>query len=165
VLVLYDMVPEISDDKRANLRAFLEAGRGLVVLHHAIADYGSWPWWSEEVVGGKYLLQPEGGRPASTYKHDEDLYVHTVGNHTITRGIGPLHFSDEVYHGMWISPKVQVLLATSNPLSDGPVAWIGPYDQSRVVYIQLGHGRFAHQNPDYQELVHRAILWAGGRLE
>jgi len=165
VLVLYDMIPEISDDKRANLRAFLEAGRGLVVLHHAIADFGSWPWWSEEVVGGKYLLQPEGGRPASTYKHDEDLYVRPVGSHPITRGIGLLHFSDETYHGMWISPKVQVLLATSNPLSDGPVGWIGPYDQSRVVYIQLGHGRFAHENPDYQELVHRAILWTAGRME
>jgi type 1 glutamine amidotransferase len=33
-----------------------------------------------------------------------------------------------------------------------------------VVYIQLGHGREAHQNPDYQELVHRAILWSAGRL-
>ena len=165
VLVLYDMISEVSDEKRANLRAFLEAGRGLVVLHHAIADFGAWPWWTDQVVGGKYLLQPEGGRPASTYKHDEDLYVHTVGSHPITRGLGPLHFSDETYHGMWISPKVQVLLATGNPLSDGPVAWVGPYDQSRVVYIQLGHGRSAHQNPDYQELVHRAILWSAGRLQ
>jgi type 1 glutamine amidotransferase len=164
VLVLYDMVPELSDDRRANLRAFLEAGRGLVVLHHAIADLGSWSWWTEQVVGGKYLLHPEAGRPASTYKHDEDLWVHSVGTHPITQGIGPLHFSDETYHGMWISPKVNVLLATDNPTSDGPVAWISPYDQSRVVYIQLGHGRFAHQNPDYQELVHRAILWASGRL-
>jgi type 1 glutamine amidotransferase len=165
VLVLYDLVSETGDSQRANLRAFLEAGRGLVVLHHAIADFGSWPWWTEQVVGGKYLLQPEGGRGASTYKHDEDLYVEAAGNHAITRGLAPLHFHDETYHGMWISPKVNVLLRTGNPLSDGPVAWIGPYDKSRVVYIQLGHGRFAHENPDYQELVHRAILWSGGRLE
>ncbi len=165
VLVLYDLVPEISAEEQANLRAFLEAGRGVVVLHHAIADFGAWPWWTEQVVGGKYLLAPEGGHPASTYKHDEDLYVRAPGNHPITRGLAPLHFSDETYHGMWISPKIHVLLTTANPLSDGPVAWIGPYDQARVVYIQLGHGRFAHQNPDYQELVHRAILWTSGRLE
>ena len=164
VLVLYDMVPEINDARRANLRAFLEAGRGLVVLHHAIADFNSWPWWTREVVGGKYLLQAEDGLPASTYKHDEDLLVEAVAQHSITRGLGPLHFRDEVYHGMWISPRVQVLLKTANPLSDGPVAWISPYDKSRVVYIQLGHGREAHQNPDYQELVHRAILWSAGRL-
>jgi type 1 glutamine amidotransferase len=164
VLVLYDMVPEISDAKRANLRAFLEAGRGVVVLHHAIADFNSWPWWWKNVVGGKYLLQAEDGQPASTYKHDEDLYVEPVGQHAITRGLGPLHFRDEIYHGMWISPAVNVLLKTTSPLSDGPVAWVSPYDKSRIVYIQLGHGREAHQNPDYQELVHRAILWSAGRL-
>jgi type 1 glutamine amidotransferase len=165
VLVLYDMISEISDQKRDNLRSFLEAGRGMVVLHHAIADFGSWPWWSEQVVGGKYLLQPEAGRPASTYKHGEDVFVRAVGNHPITRGLAPLHLRDETYHGMWISPQVHVLLETSNPTSDGPVAWIGPYGKSRVVYIQLGHDRFAQRNPDYQELVHRAVLWAGGRLE
>ena len=164
-LVLYDMVPEISEQKQKSLRAFLESGHGVVVLHHAIASFGSWKWWTDEVVGGKYLLQPEAGRPASTYKHDEDLYVETVGRHPITRGLGPLHFQDETYKGMWISPKVTVLMKTSNPTSDGPVAWISPYDRARVVYIQLGHGRSAHENPDFQELVHRAILWVAGRLE
>ena len=164
VLVLYDLVSEMSDERKGNLRAFLEAGRGLVVLHHAIADFNSWPWWCEEVVGGKYLLQPENGMPGSTYKHDRDLWVEAAGEHPITRGLAPLHFSDEVYKGMWISPRATVLLRTAHPLSDGPVAWIGPYDKSRVVYIQLGHGRYAHENPDYQELVHRAILWSAGRL-
>ena len=165
VLVLYDIISEIGDQKRDNLKAFLEAGHGLVVLHHAIADFGAWPLWSEQVVGGKYLLQPEGGRPASTYKHGEDVFVRAVGTHPITRGLAPLHFRDETYHGMWISPRVSVLLETTNLTSDGPVAWIGPYDKSRVVYIQLGHDRVAQQNPDYQELVHRAILWTAGRLE
>ncbi len=165
VLVLYDMISEIGDEKRDNLRSFLEAGRGMVVLHHAIADFGQWPWWSEQVVGGKYLLQPEPGRPASTYIHGQDVFVRAAGTHAITRGLAPLHWRDETYHGMWISPQVQVLLETTNPTSDGPVAWIGPYSKSRVVYIQLGHDRVAHQNPDYQELVHRAMLWAGGRLE
>src|SRR5579862_1109163 len=38
VLVLYDLVPEMSEERQANLRTFVEAGRGVVVLHHAIAD-------------------------------------------------------------------------------------------------------------------------------
>ena len=58
-----------------------------------------------------------------------------------------------------------MLLQTTNPTSDGPVVWISPYSKSRVVYIELGHDRLAHNNPDYRELVHRAILWAGGRLD
>ncbi len=165
VLVLYDFVQEVSDQKRENLKAFLEAGRGLVVLHHAIADFGDWRWWSEQVVGGKYLMKAEDGHAGSTYIHGQDVFVRAVGSHPITRGLAPLHFSDETYHGMWISPKAKVLLETTNPTSDGPVAWIGPYDKSRVVYVQLGHDHVADENPDYQELVHRAILWAAGRLE
>ncbi len=167
VLVLYDLVQTaaLDDAKSKNLRDFLESGKGMVVLHHAIADYNDWPWWFEQVVGGKYLLKAEGERPASTYKHDEDVYVEPATAHAITRGLTPLHLLDETYKGMWISPKVTVLLKTDNPTSDGPVAWISPYEKSRVVYIQLGHGHYAHQNPDYQELVHRAILWAAGWLE
>jgi type 1 glutamine amidotransferase len=64
---------------------------------------------------------------------------------------------------MWISPKVKVLLKTNNPTSDGPVAWISPYDRSRVVYIELGHDHLAHQHPGYRTLVKQAILWAAGR--
>jgi type 1 glutamine amidotransferase len=166
VLVLYDLVQTaaLDDLQRKNLRGFLESGKGMLVMHHAIADYNDWPWWSEEVVGGKYLLKPEGERPASTYKHDEDVYVTPAADHAITRGLTPLYLRDETYKGMWISPGVTVLLKTDNPTSDGPVAWISPYGKSRVVYIQLGHGPDAHSNPDYQELVHRAILWAAGRL-
>jgi type 1 glutamine amidotransferase len=167
VLVLYDMVQASSLDaaRRKNLQDFVESGKGLVVLHHAIADYNDWPWWGDEVVGGKYLLKAEGTRPGSTYKHDEDMYVEAVTEHAVTRGLGPLHVRDETYKGMWISPEVKVLLRTGNPTSDGPVAWISPYRKSRVIYIELGHDHLTHNNPDYRELVHRAILWAAGRLD
>ncbi len=158
VLVLYDSVTDLDEAKRQNLRRFLESGHGMVVLHHAIADFPAWDWWSREVVGGKYL-------PSSTYRHDEDLLIKARGSHPITKGIAPLHFRDETYKGMWISPDATVLLETTNPTSDGPVAWIGPYRKARVAYIQPGHDRFAHQNPDYRELVRRAVLWVAGRLE
>jgi type 1 glutamine amidotransferase len=76
-----------------------------------------------------------------------------------------MHLRDETYKDVWISPKVKVLLKTDCPTSDGPVAWISPYEKSRVIYIELGHDQQAHQNPQYRELVRRAILWAAGRLE
>jgi hypothetical protein len=164
VLVLYDMSREISEAERKNLVDFLESGKGVVVLHHAIADYPSWDWWSREVVGGKYLEKPEGDRPASTYLHDQELFVEPAANHPILSGVGQMHLWDETYKGMWISPRVTVLLKTDNPTSDGPVAWISPYAKSRVVYIQLGHDQMAHLHPAYQALVRNAIRWAGGRL-
>ena len=39
-----------------------------------------------------------------------------------------------------------------------------PWEKSRVVVIQLGHGREAHENPTYRKLVRNATLWAAGKL-
>jgi type 1 glutamine amidotransferase len=64
---------------------------------------------------------------------------------------------------MWHAPGLEVLLTTNHPTSDPPLAWIGPWQKSRVVYIQLGHGREAHENPWYRELVARAVRWSAGR--
>jgi hypothetical protein len=164
VVVLYDFSQELDENGRKNLRDFLESGKGLVVLHHAIADYQSWPWWYQEVVGGKYLLKSEGSMPGSTYKHDEDLLVRPVGSHPITANIGPMHIRDETYKGMWMSPNNKVLLQTDNSTSDGPVAWISAYPKSRVVYLELGHDSAAYRNPAYRALVRNSILWSAGRL-
>jgi type 1 glutamine amidotransferase len=163
-LVLYDASQELEEAGRRNLQEFLESGKGLVVLHHAILDYGSWPWWYRDVVGGKYLLQPEGGMAASTYMHDQDLIVQAARQHPITNGIGPIHIRDETYKGMWISPANEILLKTDNPTSDGPLAWVSPYAKSRVIYLALGHDSSAYRHPDYRMLVRNSILWSAGRL-
>ena len=163
VLVLYDFSQDISDTEKTNLRNFVEAGKGIVVLHHAIADYQDWEWWYKDVVGGKYLLKPDGATPASTYKDSQEACVQPVLRHPITAHIGAMHLWDETYKGMWISPDVKVLLQSDAPTSDGPVAWISPYEKSRVVYIQLGHGRSVHLYPAYHRLVQDAIRWTGGR--
>ncbi|RPI27656.1 MAG: ThuA domain-containing protein [Acidobacteria bacterium] len=164
VVLMYDMSQNLDDKGRKNLQAFVEAGKGLVVLHHAIANYQTWAWWSKEVVGGRYLLQKEGDTPGSTYKHDEELVVENAAQHAITAGLAPIHIWDETYKGMWISPTVKVLLKTGNPTSDGPVAWISPYEKSRVVCVQLGHDGKAYRHPAFRELVRRTIFWTAGRL-
>ena len=162
VVVLYDMMKSIDEKRRTNLRNFVESGKGVVVLHHAIGDNADWPWWYEEVVGGRYLFEPVNGK-ASSYKHDEAQTISITAEHPITKGLGTFRILDETYKDMWISPKVKVLLRSNNPTSDGPVAWISPYEKSRVVYIQLGHDRNANLNPKYQQLVRNAIRWAAGK--
>jgi hypothetical protein len=41
---------------RKNLRDFVEGGKGIIVLHHAV-ELPKVAWWYEEVVGGSYRLQ------------------------------------------------------------------------------------------------------------
>jgi len=164
VLVLYDFSQELGEAGRKNLRDFVEAGKGVVVLHHAIADYNAWPWWWQEVVGGRYLLKPDHDQPASTFKEGVDVVVQPTSERSpVTYMIGPMHLKDEVYRRMQISKENKILLTTDHPEADGPVAWISSYQKSRVVYIALGHGAEAHRYPAYRRLVKNAIFWAGRR--
>lgn len=159
VLVLHDMYEQIGEAEQKHLRAFVESGKGVVSIHHSIVDYTSWPWWQEEVIGGKYH------RAKSTFKEDVDLVARPVKGaaHPVIARIGPLTVNDEVYKGMWHSPKIKVLMETDHPLNDRPVVYIGPHEKARAVYIQLGHGEATFRNPGYRRLVRQAMVWAAGR--
>lgn len=166
VLVLYDMANEIGETEMRSLRAFVDAGRGVVALHHSIVDYTSWPWWYEEVIGGKYYEKPLPGHEASHYQHDVMLVCRPVKgreNHPVIRGVGDLVTLDEAYRGMWHSPRITVLMETDHPLNDKPVVYLGPRENGRAVYIQLGHGPETMNHPGYRLLIHNAVHWAAGR--
>jgi uncharacterized protein len=167
VVVLYDLRDDLNEEQKSNLRGFVEAGKGVVALHHAIADYPSWRWWREEALGGLYLEKPAEGRPASQFKEGVPLLARPPkgkANHPVVRGVGHLEAVDEVYRGMWHSPRITVLMETDNPLNDRPVVYLGPNPDWKVVYIQYGHGEDTHRNPGYRRLVHNAILWSAGRV-
>jgi hypothetical protein len=163
VLVLYDMPAMLSAAGRANLQAFAESGKGIVVMHHALCSHNDWDWY-RDLVGARYQVQAAPNRPPSRYKHDETIPVAIARQHPITAGLTLKEIYDETYQGMWLSPQNTVLMTTTHPLADPPLVWISAYPRSRVVAIQPGHGREAHRHPDYRALVRKAILWSGGRL-
>jgi type 1 glutamine amidotransferase len=165
VLVLYDFTRDLDDNGKKNLRDFVESGKGLVVLHHAILSFQKWPWWYEEVVGGLYRLESKDGIPNSTVKFGEEHWITAAGRHPITDGITPFHVTDETYKGLFISPNIKPLLFTDNPTSDRTVAWIGPCTTSKVVFIQLGHDHSPFRHPSYRALVHNSILWTADKLK
>jgi type 1 glutamine amidotransferase len=164
VLVLYDMSQDLDAAGRANLQSFAEAGKGIVVLHHAIANYQQWEWWWKQVVGGRYVLKAEPGYPASDYKHDQWMEIVPAQAHPIVRDLGPMRLLDETYQGLWQAADVQPLLRTTHPASHPVVGWISPWKKSRVVYLQPGHDRHSHRHPAYRQLVRNAVLWTGGSL-
>ncbi|MDZ4801224.1 MAG: ThuA domain-containing protein [Bryobacteraceae bacterium] len=157
VLVLYDMIDTLTDMQRRNLTNFLEAGRGVVVLHHALCSYNGQDWW-KQVTGGQYEQKK------STYLHDRDYTAKRVADHPVTAGL-PAQWSvhDETYKGMNYAEGNKVLVTTDDATGDGPLVWISTYSKSRVVSIQTGHNRESHYDPIYRRLVHNAMIWAGGR--
>ncbi len=164
VLVLYDMVEDdvIGEAGKQNLRNFIEAGKGVVIFHHAVLNYSNWAWWHDEVIGmGR---KPAAERPQPGYTDNVDLTIEPVGKHPILNGVGPFRMVDETYRGFWYSPNTTLLLKTNSPTTEGPLAWIGPNKKARVVAIMLGHTTKGHLNPDFQHFFRNAVLWAAGRL-
>lgn len=164
VLVMYDFNRELDDKQKALLKTFVESGKGLVVLHHGILNFQNWPWWYEEVVGGRYRLQSENGIPNSTVKMAQQHLITPVAGHPITAGLEPFRVIDETYKGLFIAPGITPLLLSDSLTSDRTVAWIGPCRTSRVVFIQLGHDHTPVLHPSYRALVRNSLLWASGNL-
>jgi hypothetical protein len=164
VQVLYDQLnwPETA---RKNAQKAVEAGKGIVVISHALGDNQDWPWWREEVTGGMLVLDDRDGMKKSTITAAAALDVRPAAKHPILRDVGPFHLvREEAYSGMWQSPKITPLLATASPGSDKTIAWIGPSRTAHVVVIQPGAARETHRNREYRKLVRNAILWCGGRI-
>jgi type 1 glutamine amidotransferase len=162
VLVLYDMVQIPDEAKRRRLREFAEAGKGIVILHHAFCSYTDWDWYRDELMGGAYRFTESPGKPKSTYAHDLRVVVKKAAEHPILHGL-PAEFTvtDELYKNTTIHASNKVLMRTEHPAGDGPLVWIPAYAKSRVVVILLGHDHQVHLDANYQRLVRNAILWAG----
>ena len=146
VLVMYNRSDSLSDQAKENLQAFVESGKGIVVLHHALGSYNDWKWWWQDVVGGKYQMEDKDDVSKSGYKLGEKIAVNVVIDHPITSAVGAFEMEDETYNGLWISPQVKILYETDNQTSDGPLVWTSTYSKSRVVVVQPGHASAAHKN-------------------
>jgi type 1 glutamine amidotransferase len=168
-VVLYDMYQPITEAQKAAYAKVFLGGKGLLVLHHAIANFQAWPEY-ERLIGARYFTQDTevGGvkHPVSTYLHDVDFAVDVVGgNHFITRGLSSFKIHDETYNGFLVRPSVEVLLRAKHPTSGPVIGWAKPYGKARVVYIQLGHDKQAYATPEYRTLLARSLKWVARRTE
>lgn len=167
VLVLYDMHQEISEEAKADFLARLQEGKGLVVLHHAIADYQQWPEYAR-VIGARYYLEKtvvDGVEKArSTYQHGVHFTIHVADpNHPVTQGVKDFEIHDETYNLFDVAGDCHILLTTDEPQSNKVIGWTRAYGKARVVYLQSGHDHFAYENPNYRQILRQAIRWTAQR--
>ena len=127
VLLLYDMPgldfgadppasPAGPDDSlKLGLTALLDAGIGVVALHHALAGWPGWPEFAD-LLGGRFLYRPAElrgeARPDSGYRHAVTYQAQVVApDHPVTRGL-PSSFAmtDELYLAEVFAEDVTPLL-------------------------------------------------------
>lgn len=163
VVVLYDMPQQITETQQARFRSLFDRGTGLVVLHHALVSYQNWPEY-EQIIGGRYQ-EPDPNKAgrvteAVGWQHDVEVPVVIVAtNHPVTAGVRDFVIHDEIYWGYRVGKDVTPLISTTHPKSGKPLAWARTQGKSRVVYLQLGHGKEAFDNENYRKLLAQSIRW------
>ena len=161
-VALYDMPRNITEAQKKKFLSLFERGVGLVVLHHALVSYQHWPDY-ERIIGGRY--PEEDGKngvvtPQVGYQHDVEVPVVIVAkDHPVTAGMSDFTIRDEIYWGFRVRPDVTPLITTTQPKSGKPLGWTRNEGKSRIVYLQLGHGPEAFENPSYRKLVAQSIRW------
>lgn len=200
-LVLYDMpgLDFAHPDKpgfveptaavKTGLRALLDAGKGVVALHHAIAG---WPAWEEyaELLGGRFLYRADTlratHRPDSGYRHDVSHTAEVLADHPVTAGV-PKEFplTDELYLFEVFEDAVEPLLRSSHtftqeafysatlavngqmfsnqgwahPPGSNLIGWVKRARNSPLVYLQPGDGPPTYANENYRRLIENAVRW------
>ena len=157
-VVFYDMPKTILEEEKENYYKLLKEGKGLVFLHHSLCSYQGWDEY-KIIVGGKYH-EEQNSPLSSTYQHDVDFTI-KISNQTspVTHGIHDFEIHDEVYGNTEVLPDVIPLLTTDNPLSNGIIGWTHQKENSRIVFIQMGHDKSAYLNSSYRQLVLQAIIY------
>lgn len=164
VVVRYDMVGKVPAEQQQAFAELLKTGIGLVSLHHNVGAHRDWPEYTQ-IIGGQYVFKEaefDGKKYGkSTYAHDQQMKITVVDKeHPITKGVGDFAIEDETYGGLYVSPRVHLLLKTDHPKNSPEIAWVTRYGKSPVAYLMLGHDGKAYVNPNYARLVNDAIRWA-----
>jgi uncharacterized protein len=115
--------PQPTDRQRATYQALMEAGTGLVFLHHSIASWPAWPEFAE-IVGGRYHYQPGRLRgvdyPDSGYVFDVTHVVDVLDpQHPVCEGLGTsFELTDELYCFPVLEDSVVPLMRTRFDTTD-----------------------------------------------
>lgn len=152
--------PLASDEKvQANLLKFLEAGKGLVVIHWAD---GAFPYWPEyvNIVGRAQQAKHDPRGPFTVKIVDPDS--------PITRGMKDFPTDDELYYDTKEGDKpIHIVAAAHSKVMDKdfPMALTVQYGRGRVFNTPMGHDVKALKVPEVAELIRRGTAWAAGTLK
>ena len=109
-------------DYAESFRALLDAGQGIVFLHHAMSAWPAWPLWAE-VVGGRWHYLPgelDGTSwPASGYTAEVSHRVSCVDpRHPICAGVEDgFELVDEMYLNPVLEDRITPLFRTDFDMS------------------------------------------------
>ncbi|HNT87648.1 MAG TPA: ThuA domain-containing protein, partial [Candidatus Hydrogenedentes bacterium] len=150
--------PDPGEEARANLKRFVESGKGLCLVHFACGAFQEWPEFGS-LAGRVWDPQLRAHDPFGAFR------VEIVNKeHPVTAGLESFETTDELYTCLAGDRPIE-LLATARSVVDGkdyPMAFAFTYGAGRVFHSPLGHDAQALANPPVAELFRRGCAWAAG---
>lgn len=144
---------KLTPKQRDGMMHFVRSGGPWLGMHSAADSFKNDPDFIR-MVGGKFKTHPPFG----------EMHVQRViGDHFILEGIEDFTTRDEFYYLSDCNLGDKNILLVGKGPNDGktrPVAWTKTYGRGKVFYTVLGHNVEAFENPHFQNLMHRAVLWA-----
>ncbi|MBN2165028.1 MAG: ThuA domain-containing protein [Marinilabiliaceae bacterium] len=157
-LVFYDLYDSITEPQKAAYFQLLKKGKPMLFIHHSLVSYQNWDSF-KTIIGGKYFRE-DSVNGASTFEHNVTIPVKiTDVNHPVTKGINNFVIVDETYDNCLILDDSQPLLTTDRIGNMPYLAWIRDVENSKVIYIQIGHDKRAFTNCNYQKIIYQAIKY------
>lgn len=168
VLVLVNATGEHpwSEQQRADLLDWVDAGGGIVATHASIdANY----YWSDygDLVGGYFLAHPHTGVATNNVEDPTSPFV---------RHLPAPYAINEEYYRLQLDPRPNVRVLTSldratagstgpSYVEDQPTTWCQEFGGGRSFTTLWGHFDATYSNADVQTMLLQGFRWAAGRLE
>ncbi len=161
-LVLHFMdweVPDPGPTARTNLKKFVRAGGGLVLVHFACGAFQEWDEFGV-LAGRAWDPNLRGHDP-----HGAFTVEITDADHPITAGLTDFETTDELYTCLAGETPIHIVATARSKVDhkDYPIAFVLQYGKGKVFHCVLGHDVKALANPPVGELFRRGTAWTAGR--
>ncbi len=155
-VLFYTDVGKFTAAQEAGLLNYIRSGGGFFGLHTAAASFReSAPY--HDMLNGFF----NGHSPYM----DFTVNVNDSG-HPITKGLTDFEVKDELYY-LKHNPDTShhLMQAYDNTKDETHVmAFHHTYGEGRVFYFALGHDMVVLENPSFQEVIRRGVLWVGNQI-
>jgi hypothetical protein len=163
----------LTEQQRAAFKSYIENGGGFVGIHGAGGDpHYDWQWYVQTLIGAQFK-----GHPMDPQLQKATIHINDRDD-PITRGLPETWIRVDEWYSFEKSPAetgVHVIATlderTYHPFvfgrylgmgGDHPIIWKHCVGNGPVFYSALGHTAASYQEPEYVELLSRAIAWTMG---
>ncbi|NND68624.1 MAG: ThuA domain-containing protein [Halioglobus sp.] len=165
----------LTEQQRADFKAYLESGGGWVGIHASGGDpFYKWDWYVDTLVGAQFV-----GHTMDPQFQDADVLVAEPITDVTSHLTSPWNIAQEEWYAFDsnVRDKGYEVLLTMDPNSyitigenifgrdnmDGehPIAWRHSVGDGRALYSAIGHQGVTYDIPEFQQLISNAIVWAG----